>query len=197
MIFVLITDITFNHDCVDFGGKLHQFYHNSGLNWATYARCQEISCVTRASACHRTLNGNHWHCLLEIPAIIGVTSNITTFYYVCRYFVNTQLTQNVRRTFVFGSLMVRFQRTVWERSGNVGLSYVTGSFFVLFWFVPNEPSGNVLRTLVSPIGLGSFFVLFWFHYDVKSQSFNPGLQYPHLHGPVHTPDNNRWDTPPV
>ena len=58
--------------------------------------------------------------------------------------------------------MVRFQRTVWERSGNVGLSYVTGSFFVLFWFVPNEPSGNVLRTLVSPIGLGSFFVLFWF-----------------------------------
>ena len=28
------------------------------------------------------------------------------------------------------------------------------------------------------------------HYDVKSQSFNPGLQYPHLHGPVHTPDNN-------
>ena len=37
----------------------------------------------------------------------------------------------------------------------------------------------------------------WTHYDVKSQSFNPGLQYPHLHGPVHTPDNNRWDTPPV
>ena len=35
------------------------------------------------------------------------------------------------------------------------------------------------------------------HYDVKSQSFNPGLQYPHLHGPVHTPDDNRWDTPPV
>ena len=35
------------------------------------------------------------------------------------------------------------------------------------------------------------------HYDEKSQSFNPGLQYPHLHGPVHTPDNNRWDTPPV
>ena len=26
---------------------------------------------------------------------------------------------------------------------------------------------------------------------------NPGLQYPALHGPVHTPDNNRWDTPPV
>ena len=31
----------------------------------------------------------------------------------------------------------------------------------------------------------------------KALSFNPGLQYPHLHGPVHTPDNNRWDTPPV
>ena len=24
----------------------------------------------------------------------------------------------------------------------------------------------------------------------------PGLQYPTLHGPVHTPDNNRWDTSP-
>ena len=35
------------------------------------------------------------------------------------------------------------------------------------------------------------------HYDGKALSFNPGLQYPHLHGPVHTPDNNRWDTPPV
>ena len=40
--------------------------------------------------------------------------------------------------------------------------------------------------------------LIWInHYDVKAQSYNPGLQYPHLHGPVHTPDNNRWDTPPV
>ena len=35
------------------------------------------------------------------------------------------------------------------------------------------------------------------HYDGKALSFNPGLQYPHLHDPVHTPDNNRWDTPPV
>ena len=35
------------------------------------------------------------------------------------------------------------------------------------------------------------------HYDGNAQSCNPGLQYPHLHGPVHTPDNNRWDTPPV
>ena len=35
------------------------------------------------------------------------------------------------------------------------------------------------------------------HYDSKALSYNPGLQYPHLHGPVHTPDNNRWDTPPV
>ena len=35
------------------------------------------------------------------------------------------------------------------------------------------------------------------HFDGKALSFNPGLQYPHLHGPVHTPDNNRWDTPHV
>ena len=69
---------------MDFGGKLHQFYHSSGLNWATYARCQEISCVTRASACHHTLNDKHWHRLLETPAIFGVKSNITIFNYVCR-----------------------------------------------------------------------------------------------------------------
>ena len=43
----------------------------------------------------------------------------------------------------------------------------------------------------------SLFLVGSKHYDVKSQSFNPGLQYPHLHGPVHTPDNNRWDAPPV
>ena len=35
------------------------------------------------------------------------------------------------------------------------------------------------------------------HYVGKAQSFDPGLQYPPLHGPAHTPDNNRWDTPPV
>ena len=35
------------------------------------------------------------------------------------------------------------------------------------------------------------------HYDGNVLRLNPGLQYPHLHGPVHTPDNNRWDTPPV
>ena len=35
------------------------------------------------------------------------------------------------------------------------------------------------------------------HYDGKALSYNPGRQYSHLHGPVHTPDNNRWDTPPV
>ena len=51
------------------------------------------------------------------------------------------------------------------------------------------------------------------HYNGSALSGNPGLQYPPLpphphphsqpqpltplHGPVHTPDNNRWDTPPV
>ena len=47
--------------------------------------------------------------------------------------------------------------------------------------------------------LRSLLILGWIdpHYDGKTQSFNPGLQYPHLHGPVHTPDNNRWVTPPV
>ena len=38
--------------------------------------------------CRHTLNGNHWHRLLEIPAIIGVKNNITTFNHVCRFFVN-------------------------------------------------------------------------------------------------------------
>ena len=35
------------------------------------------------------------------------------------------------------------------------------------------------------------------HDDGRALRGNPGLQYPHLHGPVHTPDNNRWDTPAV
>ena len=34
------------------------FFHSSGLNWATYARCQVISCVTKASVCHHTFNVN-------------------------------------------------------------------------------------------------------------------------------------------
>ena len=33
--------------------------------------------------------------------------------------------------------------------------------------------------------------------DGSALSYNPGQQHPHLHGPVHTPDNNRWDAPPV
>ena len=78
------------------------------------------------------------------------------------YPANTERSTNVRFWFSHGSFSTNRLWTFWERSQNVGLSYVTGSFFVLFWFVPNEPSGNVLRTLVSQIGLGSFFVLFWF-----------------------------------
>ena len=35
------------------------------------------------------------------------------------------------------------------------------------------------------------------HYDGNALSFNPGLQYLHLHGTMHTPEDNRWDTPPV
>ena len=73
---------------MDLGGKLHQFYHSNGLNYATYARCQEIPYVTRASACHHALNDNYWHRLLEIPTIIGVESNITIFNHVCRFFLN-------------------------------------------------------------------------------------------------------------
>ena len=33
------------------------------------------------SACHHTLNADDWHRLWEIPAIIGVKSNITSFNY--------------------------------------------------------------------------------------------------------------------
>ena len=78
------------------------------------------------------------------------------------YPANTERSTNVCFWFSHGSFSTNRLGTFWERSQNVGLSYVTGSSFVLFWFVPNEPSGNVLRTLVSQIGLGSFFVLFWF-----------------------------------
>ena len=51
---------------MDFGGELHQFYHSSGLNSATYARCQEILCVTRASACHHALNDSRFKIRLFI-----------------------------------------------------------------------------------------------------------------------------------
>ena len=37
----------------------------------------------------------------------------------------------------------------------------------------------------------------WAHCDHLFSHGNPGLKYLPLHGPVHTPDNNRWDTPPV
>ena len=30
-----------------------------GLTWATYILCQEISCITKAIACHHTLHANH------------------------------------------------------------------------------------------------------------------------------------------
>ena len=75
---------------------------------------------------------------------------------------NTERSTNVRFWFSHGSFSTNRLGTFWERSQNVGLSYVTGWFFVLFWFVPNEPSGNVPRTLVSHNVTGSFFVLFWF-----------------------------------
>ena len=52
-----------------------------------YAKCVVVGRSARASTCHHTLNGNHWNRLLEIPAIIGVPSNITTFNYICRFFV--------------------------------------------------------------------------------------------------------------
>ena len=35
------------------------------------------------------------------------------------------------------------------------------------------------------------------HYDGIALSGYPSLQYPPVYGPVHTPDNNKWDTPPV
>ena len=62
-----------------------------------------------------------------------------------------------------------------------------------FWGSPVKFLGNTAKKIVD-------FDPNWAfpdHYDAKALSFNPGLQYPHLHGPVHTPDNNRWDTPPV
>ena len=35
------------------------------------------------------------------------------------------------------------------------------------------------------------------HYDGRALRVEPNLQYPSLHGPVHTSDDNRWGTPPV
>ena len=79
----------YNMDVWIWVGNVISFIMAAGLiRLHIYAQCQEISCVTRESVCHQTLNDNHWHRLLEIPAIICVKSNITTFNYVCRFFVN-------------------------------------------------------------------------------------------------------------
>ena len=40
-------------------------------------------------------------------------------------------------------------------------------------------------------------IMYLRHYVRKALRGNPCLQYPPLHGPVHTPENNGWDTPPV
>ena len=71
-----------------FGAKGDQFFHGSGLNEATYARRQVISCVTKPSACHHTLHANHWHCLWNISPIIAVKSTVTTSIKVLRFVVN-------------------------------------------------------------------------------------------------------------
>ena len=92
-----------------------------------------------------------------IPLLLGAQTPPSR-----RHPANTERSTNVRFWFSRGSFSTNRLGTFLERSQNVDLSYVTGSFFVLFWFVPNEPSGNVPRTLVSHMGLGSFFVLFWF-----------------------------------
>ena len=43
------------------------FCHDSGLNLASCARRHVISCTTKASACHYTLDANRWHPLWKIP----------------------------------------------------------------------------------------------------------------------------------
>ena len=46
------------------------------------------SSARNTGACHHTLPANHWHCLWEIPPIIAVKSNVTTFLQVLRFVVN-------------------------------------------------------------------------------------------------------------
>ena len=66
----------------------HDFFHGCGLNQATYAQCQVISCVTKHSSCHHTLHTNRRHCLWKIPPIIAVKSNVITFIQVLRFIIN-------------------------------------------------------------------------------------------------------------
>ena len=69
------------------------------------------------------------------------------------------------------------------------------------WFFFLQPCRNTDNKYICSPGGTEQVPLFrrkqFLHYDGKALSYNPGLQYPHLHGPVHTPDSNRWDTPPV
>ena len=73
--------------CV-FWRKMASIFYSSGLNLVTFVRCQVISCATKASACHHTLNVDHWHRLWEIPANTGVKSNIATFNRISRFILN-------------------------------------------------------------------------------------------------------------
>ena len=57
----------------------------------------------------------------------------------------------------------------------------------------------VIDKQVTDIGLKTLILNQWFlfHYDGRALRGKPGLQYPPWHGPVHTPDNKRWHSPPV
>ena len=67
----------------------HQFSIAAGLI-TLYGRCQVMSCVsiTKASACHHILHGNHWHLLWEIPPIIVLKSNVTAVNWFLRFVAN-------------------------------------------------------------------------------------------------------------
>ena len=71
-----------------FWWEMSSIFHSSGLNKAISDRRQVISCVTKASVCHHTLNANRLHRLWEIPANIGVKSNIKTYNHICRCILN-------------------------------------------------------------------------------------------------------------
>ena len=58
------------------------------FKWMLLRSTKIFLCVTKAKVCTDTLNVNHCHRLWEIPAIIGIKRNTTTFDYVCRLILN-------------------------------------------------------------------------------------------------------------
>ena len=97
------------------------------------------------------------------------------------------------------NLRVQEPSRIWRQTCSTSIfarRHRSAVVFMIYLSSPLSSENNFdLLRLQGSIWYLQYKPLQLFHYDGRALSYNPGLQYPHLHGPVHTPDNNRWDTP--